>query len=64
MAPRICVWRSSSNRTLAVGETTEELTTATGKFKIRVVEIKEKSVVIRADGQPESIEVFLRKGAQ
>jgi hypothetical protein len=52
-----------NNRTLAVGEGSE-VTTPTGKFKIHCVEIKEKSVVIRADGQPESIEVFLPKRAQ
>jgi hypothetical protein len=52
-----------NNRTLADGETTE-ITTAAGKVKIHCVQIKESSVIIRADNQSETIEVFLRKSAQ
>ncbi len=52
-----------NNRTLADGETTE-ITTAAGKIKIHCVQIKESSVIIRADNQSETIEVFLRKSAQ
>ena len=52
-----------NNRTLAEGEKAE-ITTPSGKIKIRCVEIKENSVVIRAESMPDTIEVFLRKAAQ
>jgi|SRR5579872_892764 len=50
-----------NNRTIAVGEDAE-VATPSGKIKIRCLEIKESSVVIRAENQPETIEVHLRKG--
>lgn len=52
-----------NNRTLGVGESTE-LTTAAGKTKIRCLDIRESSVLIRVGAQPEPIEIFLRKAAQ
>jgi hypothetical protein len=52
-----------NNRTLAVGESTS-LTLPSGKVNIRVLQIKESSVVIRVDSQPDPIEIFLRKAAQ
>jgi hypothetical protein len=52
-----------NNRTLADGESTE-ITTPTGKVKIHCIRIKEGSVIVRADTQPDTIEIFLRKAAQ
>jgi hypothetical protein len=52
-----------NNRTVAAGESAE-ITTAFGHVKIHCIRIKENSVVIRAESQPDEIEVFLRKAAQ
>jgi hypothetical protein len=52
-----------NNRTLAVGDSTS-LTLPSGKVNIRVMQIKENSVIIRVDSQPDPIEIFLRKAAQ
>ncbi|MDB6066787.1 MAG: hypothetical protein JWR26_2995 [Pedosphaera sp.] len=52
-----------NNRTLAAGEYAE-ITTSAGKIKIRCVEIRDSSVLIRTDAQSETIEVFLSKNAQ
>jgi hypothetical protein len=52
-----------NNRTVAVGETAE-VTTTSGKVKIHCVEIKQQSVVLRVDSQPDPIEVFFRKEAR
>jgi hypothetical protein len=52
-----------NNRTVAVGEDTE-VTTSSGKVRIRCVEIKENSVMVRIAGQSEVMEVALRKSAQ
>ena len=52
-----------NNRTLADGENAE-VTTPSGKIKIRCVEIRESSVLIRVGAQRETIEIFLRKAAQ
>jgi hypothetical protein len=52
-----------NNRTLAAGEDAE-ISTASGKIKIRCVEIKEASAVIRVADRPGTVEVFLRKAAQ
>jgi hypothetical protein len=52
-----------NNRTVAAGEDAE-ITTASGKVKIQCVEIKESSVIIRAESQTDPLEVFLRKSAQ
>jgi hypothetical protein len=51
-----------NNRTLEVGETAEVTTAGGGKIKIRCVEIKESSVLVKVDGQGEPIEIHLRKG--
>jgi hypothetical protein len=49
-----------NNRTMAPGESAE-VTTATGsKLKIRCVEIKESSVVIRVENSPDPIELHLK----
>ena len=52
-----------NNRTVAAGEDAE-ITTSAGKVKIQCVEIKESSVIIRAESQTDPLEVFLRKSAQ
>ncbi len=52
-----------NNRTIASGENAE-ITTPSGKIKIRCLEVKESSVVIRAESQSEPVEIFLRKNAQ
>jgi hypothetical protein len=52
-----------NNRILGTGET-GEVTTASGRIKIHVIEIRDTSVVIRTDAQSEPIEVFLSKNAQ
>jgi hypothetical protein len=52
-----------NNRTVAAGEDAE-VTTASGKIKIQCVEIKEASVIIRAETQADLLEIFLRKSAQ
>jgi hypothetical protein len=52
-----------NNRTVAAGEDAE-ITTTSGKIKIQCLEIKESSVIIRAESQTDPLEVFLRKTAQ
>lgn len=52
-----------NNRTLAAGEEAE-ITTSAGKVKIRLLEIKESSVLIRASTLPDVVEISLRKSAQ
>jgi hypothetical protein len=52
-----------NNRTVAVGESAE-ITTPTGRVKIKCVDIKETSVIIRAESQAEELEIFLRKDLQ
>jgi len=52
-----------NNRTFAVGDS-NIITTPAGKINVRVLQIKESSVVIRVDSQPDSVEIFLRKAAQ
>jgi hypothetical protein len=53
-----------NNRTLARGEEAE-VTVATGqKIKIVCLDIREASVLIRAPGQLEPLELHLRKGVQ
>ena len=52
-----------NNKTLAVGEDAE-ITTAAGKVRIRVVEIKKSSVLIRSASLPDVVEIYLRKSAQ
>ena len=52
-----------NNRTIAPGENAE-ITTPSGKIKVYCVEIKESSVVIRAESQADPVEIFLRKNAQ
>jgi hypothetical protein len=50
-----------NNRTLAAGEDAE-VTTASGKIKIHCLAIKENSVLIRVEKQPDPIELRLRSG--
>jgi hypothetical protein len=52
-----------NNRTFAVGDS-NVLTTPAGKINVRVLQIKEASVVLRIDSQSDPIEIFLRKSAQ
>ena len=52
-----------NNRTLAAGEGAE-ISTPTGKIKIRCLAIREFSAIIRVADQPDTVEVFLRKAAQ
>jgi len=52
-----------NNRTLAAGEDAE-ISTASGKIKIRCLEIKEASAIIRVADRPGTLEVFLRKAVQ
>jgi len=50
-----------NNRTLAAGEDAE-VTTVAGKVKIHCLAIKENSVLIRVEKQPDPIELRLRSG--
>ncbi|HZQ46139.1 MAG TPA: hypothetical protein VFC07_03940 [Verrucomicrobiae bacterium] len=50
-----------NNRTVAMGETTE-VTTTSGKHKIRCLEIRKFSALIRVEGLTDPIEIFLPKG--
>lgn len=50
-----------NNRTLAAGEDAEVIT-AMGKIKIHCLAIKENSVLIRVEKQPDPIELRLRSG--
>jgi hypothetical protein len=50
-----------NNRTLAAGEDAE-VTTVAGKIKIQCLAIKENSVLIRVEKQPDPIELRLRSG--
>lgn len=52
-----------NNRTLAAGEDAE-VTTASGKVKIRCLEIRPTSVILRIPTQSDPLEIFLRKTAQ
>ena len=52
-----------NNRTVAVGEEAE-ITTAAGKVKIRLLDIKEASVLLRVATLPDVVEISLRKSAQ
>lgn len=52
-----------NNRTFAVGDS-NMLTTPSGKIGVRVLQIKDASVVLRIDSQSDPIEIFLRKSAQ
>jgi hypothetical protein len=52
-----------NNRTLAEGED-GEVTTATGTTKIRLIAIKEESVIVQVVNSGDTIEIFLRKGAR
>ena len=49
-----------NNRTFAVGDT-NTITTPSGKINVRCMKIKENSVILRADPQHETTEIFLRK---
>jgi hypothetical protein len=49
-----------NNRTMAPGESAEVTTAGGTKLKIRCVEIKESSVVIRLENSPEPIELHLK----
>jgi hypothetical protein len=55
-----------NHRTMGVGEAREVPVPQVGKITIRLLQIKENSVIIRviAPPQPDLIEVTLRKGAQ
>jgi hypothetical protein len=46
-----------NNRTVASGEDAE-ITTSSGKVKIHCVQVKENSVVIRVENEPEPIELW------
>jgi len=48
-----------NNLTFAVGEE-QEVKVEGGKVKIRVLEIREKSVVISIENQPQAVELKLR----
>ena len=50
-----------NNRTVAVGETTD-LKLNNQIFRVRCVEIREKSVLLQVDGSSESKEIHLRSG--
>jgi hypothetical protein len=50
-----------NNRTVAAGEDAE-VTTVAGKIKIQCLAIKENSVLIRVEKQPDPIELRLRSG--
>ena len=53
-----------NNRTFAEGESDEVNTAACGKARVRVIKIKEFSVVIQVEGQGETLEIFLPKDAR
>jgi hypothetical protein len=51
-----------NNRTLEVGETAEVTVAGGNKIKIRCVDIRESSVLVKLEGQSDPIEIHLRKG--
>lgn len=52
-----------NNRTVAAGEDAE-VTTISGKVKVRCLEIKPTSIILLIKSQSEPLEIFLRKAAQ
>ncbi|EEF62424.1 hypothetical protein [Pedosphaera parvula] len=50
-----------NNRTLEVGESAEVTTANGSKIKVHCIDIKESSVFIKVESQPEPIELHLRK---
>ncbi|EEF62425.1 hypothetical protein Cflav_PD5060 [Pedosphaera parvula Ellin514] len=50
-----------SNRTVEVGESAEVTTANGSKAKVHCIDIKESSVFIKVESQPEPIELHLHK---